>query len=98
MDRYLSAPVRADLAKKLVFLLGPRQVGKTTLAKTLMADYPRAQYFNWDVAGDSRIILGQTWSPRAKLVVLDEITRCGPKTYLKGAWDGRGRASSPRYR
>jgi len=90
MDRYLSAPVRADLAKKLVFLVGPRQVGKTTLAKTLMADYPRAQYFNWDVAGDSRIILDQTWSPRAKLVVLDEIHKMRDwKTYLKGAWDGR---------
>jgi predicted AAA+ superfamily ATPase len=91
MDRYLSAPVRADLAKKLVFLVGPRQVGKTTLAKTLLADYPRAQYFNWDVASDSRIILGQTWSPRAKLVVLDEIHKMRDwKTYLKGAWDGRG--------
>ena len=56
MQRYLSASVKADLTKKLVFLVGPRQVGKTTLAKTLMADYPRAQYFNWDVASDSRII------------------------------------------
>lgn len=91
MDRYLSASVKADLAKKLVFLVGPRQVGKTTLAKTLLADYPRAQYFNWDVASDSRIILGQTWSPRAKLVVLDEIHKMRDwKTYLKGAWDGRG--------
>ncbi len=95
MDRYLSAPVRTDLAKKLVFLVGPRQVGKTTLAKTLMADYPRAQYFNWDVAGDSRIILGQTWSPRAKLVVLDEIHKMRDwKTYLKGAWDGRGKGQA----
>ena len=91
MQRYLSAPVKADLAKKLVFLVGPRQVGKTTLAKTLMADYPLAQYFNWDVASDSRIIFGQTWSPRAKLVVLDEIHKMRDwKTYLKGVWDGRG--------
>lgn len=91
MQRYLAAPVKADLAKKLVFLVGPRQVGKTTLAKALMADYPRAQYLNWDVAGDSRIILGQTWSPRAKLVVLDEIHKMRNwKTYIKGAWDGRG--------
>ncbi len=91
MQRYLNTSVRADLAKKLVFLVGPRQVGKTTLAKALMADYPRAQYFNWDVASDSRIILGQTWSPRAKLLVLDEIHKMRDwKTYLKGAWDGRG--------
>lgn len=62
MQRYLSASVKADLAKKLVFLVGPRQVGKTTLAKTLMADYPRAQYFNWDVACGMRIAgAGSTW-------------------------------------
>lgn len=91
MQRYLNVPVKADLAKKLVFLVGPRQVGKTTLAKALMADYPRAQYLNWDVAGDSRIILGQTWSPRAKLLVLDEVHKMRAwKAFLKGAWDGRG--------
>ena len=45
MERYLVKPVRADLAKKLVFLVGPRQVGKTTLAKALMADYPRVAVF-----------------------------------------------------
>lgn len=91
MERYLVNTVRADLAKKLVFLVGPRQVGKTTLAKGLMADYPRAQYLNWDVPADSRIILGQTWSPRAKLVVLDEVHKMrGWKATLKGVWDGRG--------
>ena len=90
MERYLVKPVRADLAKKLVFLVGPRQVGKTTLAKALMAHYARAQYLNWDVPADSRIIRGQTWSPRAKLVVLDEVHKMrGWKAYLKGVWDGR---------
>ncbi len=49
----------------MVFLVGRRQVGKTTLAKPLMPRYARAQYLNWDVANDRRIILGQTWSPRA---------------------------------
>ena len=73
MHRSLKALIAADLARKMVFLVGPRQVGKTTLAKALMAGYPRAQYLNWDVAGDRRIILGQTWSPRAKLLVLDEV-------------------------
>ena len=91
MERYLVNTVRADLAKKLVFLVGPRQVGKTTLAKALMADYKRAQYLNWDVPADCRIILGQTWSPRARLVVLDEVHKMRAwKAYLKGVWDGRG--------
>ena len=33
--RYLQAPVLADLDRKMVFLTGPRQVGKTTLARQL---------------------------------------------------------------
>ena len=95
MERYLRTSVEADLARKMVFLVGPRQVGKTTLAKALMARYPRAQYLNWDVANDRRIILGQTWSPRAKLLVLDEVHKMrGWKAHLKGAWDGRGEGQS----
>lgn len=90
MRRYLEAAVRADLGRKMVFLTGPRQVGKTTLARSLMAAYPRAQYLNWDVPNDRRILLEQAWSPRAGLVVLDEIHKMRDwKAYLKGAYDGR---------
>ena len=59
MQRYLNLSVKADLARKLVFLVGPRQVGKTTLAKALMAGYPRSQYLNRDVPNDCRIIRDQ---------------------------------------
>ncbi|MEZ5615207.1 MAG: ATP-binding protein [Rhodocyclaceae bacterium] len=90
MQRYLNSVVRTDLGRKMVFLTGPRQVGKTTLAKALMAEYPRAQYLNWDVANDRRMLIGQTWSPRASLVILDEIHKMRDwKAYLKGAFDGR---------
>lgn len=90
MERYLRAAVQADLGRKMVFLSGPRQVGKTTLARSLMPDFPRAQYLNWDVPNDRRILLDQTWSPRAGLVVLDEIHKMRDwKAYLKGAYDGR---------
>lgn len=90
MKRYLASQVRADLGKKLVFLVGPRQVGKTTLARQLMEDFQRPQYLNWDVADDRRIILAQSWSSRAGLLVLDEIHKMKNwKSFLKGAWDGR---------
>ena len=36
MNRYLAAAVVADLKEKMVFLGGPRQVGKTTLALSLL--------------------------------------------------------------
>ena len=37
MKRYLDDRVQADLAQKMVFLTGPRQVGKTTLSRQLIA-------------------------------------------------------------
>lgn len=88
--RYLAARIRADLAHKLVILTGPRQAGKTTLARQLLTDFPRAQYLNWDVLGDREIIVSGAWSPRAGLVVFDEIHKKRDwKAFLKGAWDGR---------
>lgn len=90
MRRYLEEAVRRDLGRKMVFLSGPRQVGKTTLAKSVMAAYRDAQYVNWDVPRDRRIILEQSWSTRARLVVLDEVHRMKRwKAYLKGVYDGR---------
>jgi len=53
--RYLLPPVRSDLERKMVFVAGPRQVGKTTLAKS----FPGAAegYLNWDVAEHRERIL-----------------------------------------
>lgn len=45
--RYLERQVRRDLRRKMVFVAGPRQVGKTTLAKRLLGRSPG--YLNWDV-------------------------------------------------
>lgn len=88
--RSLADRIRADLPNKLIILTGPRQAGKTTLARLLMADYPRAQYLNWDVPADREIILSGAWSPRAGLLVFDEIHKMRDwKAFLKGAWDGR---------
>ena len=46
--RYLEPAVHHDLKRKMVFLGGPRQVGKTSLGKRLLPD-PRC-YLNWDFA------------------------------------------------
>lgn len=90
MKRYLSSTILSDLGKKMVLLTGPRQVGKTTLAKDMMASFHRPQYLNWDVADDRRILAGQSWSPRADLLVFDEIHKMPDwKGYLKGVFDGR---------
>ncbi|MFM9882079.1 MAG: ATP-binding protein [Burkholderiales bacterium] len=88
--RELCAVLRKDLGRKLVVLTGARQAGKTTLARQLMAGFESAQYLNWDVMADRQLILHQAWSPKANLLVFDEIHKMREwKAFLKGAWDGR---------
>ncbi|MDO9315642.1 MAG: ATP-binding protein [Burkholderiaceae bacterium] len=88
--RSLATAVRRDLGRKLVVLTGARQSGKTTLAKQLMIDFEPAQYLNWDVPADRSLIADHAWSPKARLLVFDEIHKMKEwKSFLKGAWDGR---------
>lgn len=90
MKRSLASFLQADLARKMVFLSGPRQAGKSYLAQDLIAACPGAQLLNWDVAADRRVILAQSWSPGAPLVVFDELHKMKDwKAWLKGVWDGR---------
>ncbi len=90
MKRYLDDLVMQDLATKMVVLTGPRQVGKTTLARQLMTSFDSAQYLNWDVLQDRTVLQRQSWNPRAKLLVMDEIHKMREwKGWLKGVVDGR---------
>ena len=90
MKRYLDELVLKDLATKMVVLTGPRQVGKTTLARQLMQLFGNAQYLNWDVLPDRNVLQRQSWNPRAKLLVMDEIHKMHNwKGWLKGVVDGR---------
>lgn len=90
MKRYLDNLIQRDLDRKIVVLTGPRQVGKTTLARQLMAAWPGSQYLNWDVLADRGVLERQTWNPTAPLLVLDEIHKMPDwKQRLKGIADGR---------
>jgi predicted AAA+ superfamily ATPase len=90
MNRYLDDLIRADLARKMVLLTGPRQVGKTTLARQLMQGLAPASYLNWDVAADRAVLQRQTWPMSSRLLVFDEIHKMpGWKPWLKGVVDGR---------
>jgi len=91
MERLQKALIAKDLDKKIVLLSGPRQVGKTTLAKSLSSAWPNPYYLNWDSDRDNKTILRQEWDRKAPLVILDEIHKMkGWKSKLKGIYDTEG--------
>ncbi|MES1190152.1 MAG: ATP-binding protein [Steroidobacter sp.] len=85
--RYLLAQITRDSARKMVFVAGPRQVGKTTLARSLPG--AAAGYMNWDNGEHrSRILAGEL--PSSKLWIFDEIHKYRRwRNYLKGIYDTR---------
>ena len=87
--RYLEPQVLRDIPRKMVLVAGPRQVGKTTLARSLPG--AAAGYSSWDVAADRDRILRREL-PASKLWVFDEIHKYRSwRGFLKGLYDGRRR-------
>ncbi|MDQ1350337.1 MAG: uncharacterized protein QG657_638 [Acidobacteriota bacterium] len=66
MKRYLEDNISKDLEKKIVFLSGPRQVGKTTLCKQLISSHV---YLNYDSTNDRKIIKAEEWTREAPLII-----------------------------
>ncbi len=96
IPRTIETSVRARLAGVVpaVVLLGPRQVGKTTLARKIAADWPGgAVYLDMERPADRRRLDDADAYLRAqqgKLVVIDEIQRApGLFEVLRGIIDDR---------
>src|SRR5258708_884310 len=84
--RYLSPYIRKDVMRKMILLAGPRQCGKTTLAKSLLDK--KGEYLNWDIPKDRKVIRELAWPKDASLVVLDELHKAPKwKNLLKGIAD-----------
>ena len=43
--------------KKMIFLSGPRQVGKTTFAQKIAEGFKNNLYFNWDIISQKRLLI-----------------------------------------
>ena len=83
--RYLEGQIGEDLSNKMVFVSGPRQVGKTTLARTFAPNNSR--YLNWDIEDDRQDIIHGRVPPEAFLI-FDEIHKFNRwRNYLKGLFD-----------
>jgi uncharacterized protein len=83
--------IEEDLARKMVLLSGPRQVGKSWLARHIATtQFHSSRYLNWDNLLDREVILNYGWSTTTDLLVLDEIHKMPAwKNHLKGIWDSR---------
>jgi predicted AAA+ superfamily ATPase len=86
ITRYLQQYVKTDLVEKIVIIGGPRQVGKTTLAKHYTKH--NNQYLNWDDLADRQKIKSHQIDPTLGIVVLDEIHKYARwRMLLKGLYD-----------
>lgn len=85
-------------SKQMAFVCGPRQVGKTTIAKSLTKISDQSSYRNWDIPGDRLKIIANSYNPILEdivispathpLLVFDEIHKYVDwKNYLKGLYD-----------
>jgi len=88
--RYLKKAVKEDLKSKMVFVGGPRQVGKTTFALTFLpkSSGKHPAYLNWDdISVRSGLLKGELPAGQ-KLLILDEIHKfSGWRGLVKGFYD-----------
>ncbi|MBM4322553.1 MAG: ATP-binding protein [Deltaproteobacteria bacterium] len=87
--RYITPYILDDLRTKMVFISGPRQVGKTTLAKGILQDhFPSGRYLDWDLDEDRQDILRKRWDRDNNLLIFDELHKFPKwKTWIKGVFD-----------
>ncbi|MBF0363538.1 MAG: ATP-binding protein [Oligoflexia bacterium] len=88
-SRYLLKFILEDIQEKMVFLAGPRQVGKTTLSQKLLAPkFSEHKYYNWDFKDDRKDILSAYFHSEQGLIILDEIHKYKKwKNLVKGFYD-----------
>lgn len=87
-ERIIAKSVKKDLERKIVLLSGPRQSGKTTLARMISNDH---DYLNYDLAEHRLALSEKSWDRTKKLVVFDELHKMDNwKSWLKGVYDVEG--------
>ena len=88
--RYLRKSVKDDLKNKMVFVGGPRQVGKTTFALSFLPDpgEKHPAYLNWDDTFDRTALIKGELPPNQKFVILDELHKFARwRNLIKGFYD-----------
>lgn len=80
--------LKEDLDRKMVLLTGPRQCGKTTIAKDVGKGFEKFLYLNWDIKRDRSLIRNQQLDEGAKFWCFDELHKLQNwRGWLKGVYD-----------
>lgn len=101
MKRIYHALVKTHFSRfrQMAFLMGPRQVGKTTISLDVASEHPRHSYYNWDNPAEKLLFLEgpdaialqaglHELSADKLILVFDEIHKFGRwKNFLKGFFD-----------
>ncbi len=90
--RYIENSVDEDLKSKMVFVGGPRQVGKTTFALTFLTEQSEKHpaYLNWDNILIRSALLRGELPPNESIIVVDEIHKFARwRNLVKGFYDAR---------
>lgn len=91
--RYLFSPITDDLKSKMVFIGGPRQVGKTTLSLSLFKATKKNVpfYLNWDNLEDRNRLMREDFPLSEKKMIFDEIHKYKYwRRTMKGLYDKHG--------
>src|SRR4030067_1456904 len=89
-DRYLKKSVAADLKTRMVFVGGPRQVGKTTFALSCLSarSEKHPAYLNWDDVHARAPLMRGELPPNQPVIILDEIHKYARwRNLIKGFYD-----------
>lgn len=88
-QRYLTPEIAEALKEKMVFIGGPRQVGKTTLSLSILGETAarNPHYLNWDNLKD-RAQIKKFEIPQGQLIVFDELHKYKIwRSFIKGLYD-----------
>ncbi|MBN1309653.1 MAG: ATP-binding protein [Chitinispirillaceae bacterium] len=93
IKRSIEDQIRKDVERKMVFLAGPRQTGKTSLALHLFSIASVSatdRYLNWDVTAHRERIINEHFPAGSGPLILDEIHKYSRwRQLLKGLFDLR---------
>ena len=88
MKRIYTHYLQEFASRKILLITGPRQVGKTTLAKALS---PSSVYLNYDSEEDRRIYAEKSWDRTKDFIIFDELHKMANwKRWIKGIFDTEG--------